>query len=122
MSLYAQSDTLLVAAVLKSCCNKCLEIYKLNPTQLFSTPKSVQQECLKKTGVEMKLITNIDMVLMIEKGIRVGICHVISRYAKVNNKYMKLYTKDKELLCLMSCDLNDLCGWAISQKLLANIF
>ena len=50
----------------------------------------------------MKLITDIDMVLMIEKGIRGGICHVISRYAKVNNKYMKLYKKDKELSCLMS--------------------
>ena len=122
MSLYAQSDTLLVADVLKSRCNRCLEIYNLNPTHLFSTPKSVQQECLKKTGEEMKLITDIDMVLMIEKGIRGRVCHVISRYAKVNNKYMKHYKKDKELSCLMYCDLNDLCGWGISQKLLANIF
>ena len=40
------------------------------------------------------------MLLMVEKGIRGGICHAIHRYAKANNKYMKDYDKNKELSCL----------------------
>ena len=69
----------------------------------------------------MKLTTDIDMVLIIENRIRDGICHVISRYAEANNKYMKQNKKDKVLSCLIYWDLNNLCGWAMSQKLLANI-
>ena len=57
------------------------------------------------------------MLLMVEKGIRGGICHVIYRYAKANNKYMKNYNKDKEEEFLQYLDDNNLYGWAISQKL-----
>ena len=51
---------------------------------------------LKKTGVKLELLTDIGMLLMIEKGIRNGICHAIHRYAKVNDKYMKNYDNDIE--------------------------
>ena len=47
------------------------------------------------------------MLLMIEKGIRGGICHAIHRYAKANNKYMKDYDKNKESSCLKYLDVND---------------
>ena len=50
----------------------------------------------KKTEVKLKFLTNADMLLMVEKGIRGGICHAIYRYAKANNKYMKNYDKNKE--------------------------
>ena len=46
--------------------------------------------------VQLELLPNIDMLLMVEKGIRGGICHVIHKYAKANNKYMKNYDKNKE--------------------------
>ena len=50
----------------------------------------------KKTEVKLGLLTNVDMLLMVEKGIKGEICHAIYRYAKANNKYMKKYDKIKE--------------------------
>ena len=57
------------------------------------------------------------MLMMVEKGIRGGMCHAIYRYAKANNKYMKNYDKSIESLYLEYLDANNLYGWAISQKL-----
>ena len=62
------------------------------------------------------------MLLMVEKGIRGGICHTIHWYVKVNTKYMKDYDKNKESSNLKYWDINKLCGWAMSQKLLVNKF
>ena len=60
----------------------------------MSAPGLACQACLKNTKVKLKLLTEIDMLLMVEKGIRDGICQVIHRHAKVNNKYMENYDKD----------------------------
>ena len=57
------------------------------------------------------------MLLMVGKDIKGGICHGIHRYAKANNKYLKNYNRRKEYLYLKYCDVNNLYGWAISQKL-----
>ena len=62
------------------------------------------------------------MLLMVEKGIRGGICHAIYRYAKANNKYMKNYDKNKESSYIQHLDVNNLDGWAMSQKLLVDGF
>ena len=60
------------------------------------------------------------MLLIVEKGIRGGICHAIRRYAKANNKYMKNY--DKNISYLIYLDANNLYGWGMSQKLSVNGF
>ena len=91
--LYAKSDTLLIADVFKNFRNMCLEIYELDPTYFVSAPGLAWQACLKKTGVKLELLTDYDMILMIEKGIRGGICQATHRYAKANNKYMNNYDK-----------------------------
>ena len=62
------------------------------------------------------------MLLMVEKGIREGICYYSYRYAKVNQKYMNNHDKHKELSYLRKLDVNNVCGRAMSQKLLVNKF
>ena len=63
------------------------------------------------------MITDVDMLLMMEKGIRGGICHAIPRYAKANNKYMKDYNKDEEESFLQYDDANNLYEFAMSEPL-----
>ena len=92
--LYVKSDTLLLADVYENFRNMCFEKYQLDPTYFVSAPGLAWQACLKKTGVKLELITEYDMILMIEKGIRGRICQETHRYAKVNNKYMKNYDKN----------------------------
>ena len=120
--LYVQSEALLLADVFEKFRNKCIEIYELDPAHFLSAPGLAWQACLKKTEVELELLTKIDMLLMVQKGIRGGICHAIHRYAKANNKYMKNYDKDMESSYLKCLDANNLHGWAMSQKLPANGF
>ena len=68
--------------------NKCIEIYELDPAHFLSAPVLALQACLKKTEIELKLFTNTDMLLMVEKDIQGRICHAIHRYAKVNNTHI----------------------------------
>ena len=80
----------------------------------MSAPELTWQACLKKTKVKLKLLTDIDMLLMVGKGIRGGTCQAKHRYAKANNEYMKNYDKNTESLFLEFLDANNLCGWAMS--------
>ena len=100
----------------------CLNIHKLDPVFFVSAPGLAWQACLKKTGVKLELITDYDMILMIEKGIRGGICQATHRYAKANNKYMKNYNKNIESSYIQYLDANNLYGCAMSQKLPVNDF
>ena len=115
--LYVQKDTLLLADVFENFRNKCIEIYELDPAHFLSSPGLAWQACLKKTEEKLELLTKNDMLLMVEKGIRSGICHAIHRYSKVNNKYMKNYYKNKESSYLQYLDANNLYGLEMSQNL-----
>ena len=107
----------MLADVFENFRNKCLEIYELDPIYFASPPGLAWQICLKKTGVKLESITDYDMLLMIEKVIRGGICQAAHRYAKANNKYMKNYDKNIESSYIEYLDVNNLYGWAMSQKL-----
>ena len=91
--LYVQRDTLLLADVFENFRNKCIEIYELDTAHFLSAPGLVWQAYLKKTGLRLELLTDIDMLLMAEKGSRGAICHAIHRYAKANNRYIKNHDK-----------------------------
>ena len=99
-----------------------LDIYGLDPVYFVSAHGLAWQACLKKAEVKLELLTDYDMILMIEKGIRGGICQATHRYAKANNKYMKNYDKNNESSYIEYLDANNLYGWAMSQKLPTNGF
>ena len=79
--LYVQSDPFL-AGVFENFKSKCIKICELDLAHFLSAPGLPWQASLKKTEAELELLTNIDSLLMVEKGIRGGICHAIHRYAK----------------------------------------
>ena len=120
--LYVQTDTFLLADVFEKFRDKCIEIYGLDPSYFYSAPGLAWQACLKKTGVKLELLTDIDMLLMIEKAIRGGMCQSTHRYAKANNNYMKNYDKKTESSYPTYLNANSLYGWAMSQKLPVNGF
>ena len=115
--LYVRSDTLLLADVFENFTYACMKNYELDPAHFVSLPGLAWQACLKKANVELELLTDYDMLLMIEEGIRGGICHAIQRYAKANNKYMKDYDKNKESSYIQYLDANNLYGKAMTEKL-----
>ena len=119
--LYVKSDTLLLADVFENFRDMCIKVYELDPAHFVSLPGLAWQACLKKTNIELELLTD-DMLLMMEDGIRGGICHSIHRYAKANNKYMKNYNKDEESSSIQYLDANNLYGWTMSKKLPVNGF
>ena len=95
----------------------CLKTLNLILKKFISVPGLAWQAALKKTEVKLELLADIDMLLMVEKGIWEWIYHAIHRYAKANNKYMKGYDKNKESPYLKYWDVNNLYGWTMLQKL-----
>ena len=120
--LYLKSNTLLLADVFENFRKMCLNIYHLDSVKFLSAPGSAWQAALKKAEVKLELLTDIDMLLMAEKGIREGICHAIHRYSKANNKHIKDYDKNKESSYIKHWDINNLYDCGISQKLPVNKF
>ena len=112
----------ILADVFENFRKACMETYELDPAHFISLPGLAWQECLKKTGLQLELLTDYDMLLMIEEGIRGRICHAVHRYAKANNIYMKEYDQSKESSYIQYLDANNLYGAAMSEKLPRNRF
>ena len=93
--LYVQRNTLFLADVFEKFQSMFLEMYQLDPVLFLTAPGLAGKAALKKNKLKLDLLTNINMLLMVEKGIRGGICCSVYWYAKVNNKYMEIYDKKK---------------------------
>ena len=74
------------------------------------------------TDVTLELLTDIDMHLMIEEGVRGGVSTIVTRHAKANNKYMPEYDPKEKSIYLLDLDANNLYGWAMSQPLPTDTF
>ena len=109
--MYGPILALLFADVFENFRNMCIKVYELDPAHFLSAPGLAWQAYLKKTEIELELITDFNMLLMVEQGIRVGICHAIHRYFEVNNKYMKNYDKNEESSFLEYLDANNIYSW-----------
>ena len=115
--LYLKTDVLLLADVFEKIINTCLDYYVFDPCNYFSSPGLSWDAMLKMTGIELGLISDIDMHLFIEKRMRGGISYIAKRHSKANNKYTKSYDEYKESKYITYFDANNSYGWAMSQYL-----
>ena len=112
-----KTDVLLLADVFEKFINTNFSYYGLNTCHYFSSPGLSWDTMLKMTGIELELISDIDMHLFIEKRMTGGILYIAKRHSKADNKYMKCYDSGKESKYITYLDANNLYGWAMSQYL-----
>ena len=115
--LYVATDVLLLADVFENFRGVCQEKYGLDPAHYYTAPGLSWDALLKKTGVELELLTDLDMHLFIERGMRGGITMVGKRHAKANNPYVEGYNPAEPTNYITYLDANNLYGWAMSQYL-----
>ena len=115
--LYLKTDVLLLCDVFENFRKTCLEYYGLDPAHYYTAPGLSWDACLKMTGVKLELLTDSDMHLFVEKGLRGGVSIITHRKGTANNKYMTNYDKNKSSQYITYYDANNLYGWAMSQTM-----
>ena len=103
---FLKKDVLLLPDVFEKFIDLCLKLYKLDPFHYFSSSGLCWDAMFRMAGVKLEKISNIDMYLFIEKGLRGGISYVAERYATANNKHMKNYDHTKPSKPITYLDMN----------------
>ena len=116
--IYLKTDVLLLADIFEKFRTTCMKHYSLDPANYISAPGLAWDAMLLKTGIELDLITDLEMLKMVERAKRGGLCFVGSkRMVKANNKYLEDYNPNEDSTFIMYWDANNLYGWAMSQSL-----
>ena len=115
--IYLETDVLLLADVFENFRKACLKHYKLDPAHYYTSPGLSWDALLKYTGVNLKLLTDVNKHLFVERGLRGGISMVSRRFCKANNPHLCGYNPQEETSYIMYYDANNLYGWAMSQPL-----
>ena len=115
--LYVKTDVALLADVFKNFRNICMDQYGLDPAHYYTSPGLSWDAILKKTGVKLELLTDLEMHLFIERGMRGGISMASKRYAKANNLLVGGYDPSEPKRYITYLDANNLYGWAMSKPL-----
>ena len=115
--VYLGSDVLLLADVFENFRKTAMATYGLDPAWYYTLPGYSWDCLLKLTNIELEQITEANMYLFIEKGLRGGISMVSHRHAIANNPQMQNYNPEQPTSYLMYLDSNNLYGWAMSQPM-----
>jgi len=118
LEVYNKSDVLILADVFENFRNLCMREYELDPAWYYTVPGLAWHAALRCTGGVLELISDVDMLLMVQVGIRGGMCSAPNRRVKANNKYMeKAYNPKQHSKFITYLDANNLYRWAMSQPL-----
>ena len=120
--LYLKSDVLLLSDVFENFRDVCQDNYHLDSAFYYTAPGLAWDACLKITKVRLELLTDYDILMMVEKGIRGGVSMISTRYGKANNPYMKEYDPDQPTKYISYLDANNLYGWAMCKPLPTDCF
>ena len=115
--LYLKTDVILLADIFENFRDVCIRNYKLDPAWYYTSPGLSWDALLKKTEIKLDLLSDVNMILFIEGGIRDGVSMISNRYGKANNKYMENYDPKEESKYIVYLNANNLHGWGLSQKL-----
>lgn len=120
--LYLKTDVLLLADIFENFRDITMKTHKLDPCQYYTLPGLSWDSMLRYTEVRLELLQDYDMILMVDRGIRGGICQVSHRYIKANNKYTDEYDENEKSTFISYQDCTNLYGHAMSQPLPVDSF
>ena len=117
LKYYLLVDVLLLADIFEEFRNVSMNYYGIDPTHVFTSPGMSFHAMLRMTEINLELLSDLDMYMFYNHGIKGGISMIRNRYAIANNPYLKDYDPSKPTTYIIYLDANNLYGWAMSQCL-----